>query len=149
MNQNTCGCSCGSGCGVKPTDTKSKKNLTITWQRLISEGNTCPRCGSTEDELNKAVLLLKEKLSPLGIGVTLEKNELSLEEFKKDPQKSNRILLNGQLLEDVIGAKTGQSQCCDVCGDEQCRTVDTKGQSFETVPVELVVEAGLRVISEK
>lgn len=146
MNQNTCGCSCGGGCGVKSTNIKTDKKLTITWQRLISEGNTCPRCGSTEDELNKAVLLLREKLSPLGIEVTLEKKELNPEEFKEDPKKSNQILFNDQLLEDVIGAKTGQSQCCDVCGDEQCRTVETGGESLETIPTELIVKAGLKAV---
>jgi len=121
----------------------SKKNLVITWQRLISEGNTCPRCGFTEDELDKAALQLKEKLNPLGIDVILEKNELTLEEFKKDPIQSNSILFNGKPLEDLVGAETGQSQCCDVCGDNECRTVKIKEELHETIPADIIVKAGL------
>src|SRR4030042_2038743 len=115
---------------------KPKKNLVITWQRLISEGNTCPRCGSTENELDKAVLQLKEKLNPLGIEVVLKKTELALEEFNKDPTQSNRILFNGKSLEGLIGAEIGHSQCCDVCGDKKCRTVKIKEESHETIPAD-------------
>lgn len=136
-------CSCDGKCR---TDLINKKNLTIVWQRLIIDENTCPRCGSTEEELNKAVLQLKEKLNLLGVDVSLEKIELTLEEFKKDPQKSNRILLNGHLLEDVISAKTGKSQCCNECGDEKCRTIEYGDKSFEIIPAELIVKAGLRVL---
>ncbi|MBC7131250.1 DUF2703 domain-containing protein, partial [Candidatus Bathyarchaeota archaeon] len=27
--------------------------LRIKWQRLVSDGQTCPRCGSTEEELER------------------------------------------------------------------------------------------------
>lgn len=127
---------------------KPKKNLVITWQRLISEGNTCPRCGSTENELDKAVLQLKEKLNPLGIEVVLEKTELTLKEFNKDPIQSNRILFNGKLLEDLIDAETGQSQCCDVCGDKECRIIKIKEESHETIPADIIVKAGLVAASK-
>ena len=121
MNQvNKCNCQCGCGSESQKINNTAKKTLIISWQRLIGGGSTCPRCGSTEDELNNAVQQLKEKLASLEINVILEKKELSIEEFKKKPVESNRILFNGRSLEDVIGAKTGQSQCCDVCGDEEC-----------------------------
>jgi len=140
MNEsNRCGCRCGD-CG---SEKDNEKILTISWQRLVSDGGTCPRCGSTEDELDKAILKLKSALSPLGIKVELQKSELSLEEFKKNPVKSNTILFNGISLEDLIEAKTGQSQCCDVCGDEECRTVEVGGESYETIPAELIIKAGL------
>ncbi|GBD38490.1 hypothetical protein HRbin37_00740 [bacterium HR37] len=67
---------------------RKKKILKIKWQRLVPEGETCPRCGSTEKELDKAILILKKSLAPLGIEVELEKEELSLSEFKKDPLRS-------------------------------------------------------------
>lgn len=125
---------------------KSKKVLTITWQRLISEGNTCPRCGSTEDELDKAVLELKEKLKPSGVKVILKKSELTLEEFKKNPLESNRILLNGKTLESLVSAKTGQSMCCNVCGDNQCRTIELNGESHEVITTDIIVKAGLKTV---
>jgi hypothetical protein len=63
----------------------------------------------TESDLNDAVQQLKEKLASLEIDVILEKKELSFEEFKKDLVESNLILFNRRSLEDIIGAKTGQS----------------------------------------
>lgn len=149
MNQtNKCNCKCGCETESEKMEGNTKKILIITWQRLISEGNTCPRCESTEDELNKAILRLKGKLNPLGIEVILKKKELTLEKFKNNPVESNRILLNGRLLEDVINAKTGRSQCCDVCGDEKCRTVEIKEKSYETVPVKMIVKAALKVAAD-
>jgi len=131
-------CSCQCNC-----EKNSKKILTIIWQRLVSKGDTCPRCGSTEIELKKAITKLKEK----GIKVIFKKIKLTLKEFKKDSIQSNRILLNGKLLEDLINAKTGQSPCCDVCGDKECRTIKIKGRSYEVVKADLIVKAGLKVVS--
>lgn len=143
MNKITqCGC---QSCGCN-SELESKKSLVISWQRLISDGSTCPRCGTTENELDKAVLQLKEKLRPLGINVTLKKEELTLEEFKQNPLKSNRITFNDKSLEELLDAKTGHSKCCDVCGDEECRTIEAGGTNYETIPAELIVEAGLKAL---
>jgi len=149
MNQ-TKKCDYQYGCGENPEEinNQNKNILVITWQRLISEGSTCPRCGSTEDELNKAILQLKEKLDLQGIEVIIEKIEMTIEEFKKNSIESNRILFNGRSLEDVIGAKTGHSKCCDVCGDEECRTVEIKEKTYETIPAKMIVKAGLKAVSE-
>jgi len=127
---------------------KSKKVLTITWQRLVSDGNTCSRCGSTENELDKAVLKLKNILKPKGVEVNLIKSELTLEEFNKNPLESNRILLNDISLESLMSAKTGQSQCCDVCGDNKCRTLELDGESHEVITADIIVEAGIKVINK-
>jgi len=143
---NKCSCQCGCN-NIKPKEIQnnSEKSLVITWQRLVSEGSTCPRCGSTENEVDNAVLELKKRLNPSGIEVIFKKIELTIEEFKKNPLSSNSILFNGQLLEDVIGAKAGQSQCCDVCGDEECRTVEVQDKSYEMIPADMIIEAGLKV----
>jgi hypothetical protein len=63
------------------------KTLKIQWQRLLIDDETCPRCGVTEQEIDKAYMSLKQSLSPLGIMVVLEKKALDLAVFKK-------ILLN-------------------------------------------------------
>ena len=120
-----------------------RKKLIISWQRLISGGSTFPRCGSTEKELGKAVPILRKALKPLGIAVSLEKSELTLDEFKKNPIQSNRILFNSKTLEELISARTGQSQCCDECGNEECRTIEADGSSLEVIPTDLIVKAGL------
>jgi hypothetical protein len=119
------------------------KKLSIKWQRLLSDGQTCPRCGATEEEVEKATAALKQSLAPLGIDVVLGKKELSVEEFNQDTLQSNMIWLDGRLLEEWLGATTGQSECCDVCGPNDCRTVEVQGTVYETVTADLIVKAGL------
>lgn len=127
---------------------ENMKGLKIKWQRLVSDKQTCQRCGSTEKELEKAVSTLQQCLIPVGIKVSLEKKELSIKEFKKDPLRSNQIWLNDRLLEDWIGGKVGQSQCRDVCGPSECRTVGAGGEVYEVIPADLVIKAGLLAASQ-
>ena len=124
------------------------KILKIDWQRLVADGQTCPRCGATGKEVEKASHSLEQSLAPLGIKVVLEKHELSSGAFQKDPSKSNRLLLNGLPLEEWLGLKVGQSPCCEVCGDKECRTLESGGQVYETIPAELIIQAGLRAASK-
>jgi len=123
------------------------KTLTIRWQRLVSEGETCPRCGATEKEMDKALQTLGQSLNPLGIKVALEKQELKPDEFQKDPLQSNRIWVEGRSLEEWLGLKVGQTPCCKTCGDAECRTVEAAGQVYESIPAELIVKAGLLAAS--
>lgn len=124
------------------------KTLKIEWLRLVSEGETCPRCGATEEELEKAISALRKSLNPLEIEVVLEKGKLSIAEFKGDPLRSNQIRLNGRLLEDCIGGKVSMSPCCDVCGPSECRTIGVGGNVYEAIPAVLVIKAGLLAASE-
>jgi hypothetical protein len=130
-----------NGCG------DNSKILNITWDRLVADGETCPRCGSTEEELDKAVSQLKKILIPLGIEVVLKKSTITLEEFKANPIKSNRILFNDVALENLVSAKTGRSQCCDVCGDKKCRTIEIKGKTHEVITADIIIKAGLKAVS--
>ncbi|UCE62966.1 MAG: DUF2703 domain-containing protein [Nitrospirota bacterium] len=127
---------------------ESRKTLVVKWQRLLSDGQTCGRCQGTEVEVNKALVALKPALSPLGIDVILKKTELSVAEFQKDTLQSNMIWLNGRLLEEWLEGKTGQSQCGDVCGLHDCRTVGLEEEVYETIPSELIVKAGLLAASQ-
>ena len=138
-----CGCS-PSG----PVEKESRHVLMIKWQRLTSGGETCPRCGSTEEELGKAVSALMKSLAPLGIEVILEKEELTAAEFKKDPLQSNRIWINNRLLEYWIEGSVGHSPCCDVCGPDECRTIEVEGQTYETIPAGIIIKAGLYAASQ-
>lgn len=117
--------------------------LKIKWQRLLINGKTCPRCKLTEEELEKAISILKQYLNPLGIEIIIEKNELSVEEFKKNSLQSNQIWVNDVPLEDWISGKVGQSTCCDVCGPLECRIIKVGKKVYETIPAELIVKAGL------
>lgn len=127
---------------------KKEKTLEILWQRLLVDGATCPRCSSTEKEIEEAFSKLKDSFSYLGINVILVKKELSLSEFKKEPLKSNQIWINNKLLEEYLEAKTGKSKCCDVCGPNDCRTVEIEGEIFESIPAELIIKAALLAAAE-
>ncbi len=124
------------------------KTLVIEWQRLLDEQKeTCPRCGSTEQEVDKAVLELNQLLAPSDIVVILTKKSIDPETFKKDALQSNKIVIAGKTLEDWLGATTGQSKCCETCGDAECRTVEYAGDTHEAIPAELIVRAGLTAAS--
>jgi len=118
--------------------------LQIRWQRLLDEkGQTCDRCGTTEIMVEEAVNKLKGSLKGLGIDVVLEKSAISSSEFTKDTLQSNRIWVAEKPIEEWLSATTGQSKCCTVCGESDCRTVTVDGKTYEAIPSELIVKAGL------
>lgn len=125
------------------------KELTITWQRLVdATGSTCPRCAGTQEEIQQAVDRLRAALEPLGVRPVLDMREIDPAAFLQQPDQSNRIWIGGRPLEDWLGARSGSSQCCDACGDEECRTLEINGTSHEVVPEALLVRAGLIAASQ-
>jgi len=123
--------------------------LIIEWQRLLDEHkSTCPRCGSTEHEVEKAAASLDRDLRLFGIKVRLVKKAIRPEDFKKDVLQSNKIMIAGKTMEEWLGAETGQSPCCEVCGDAECRTVEYGDQTHEAVPADLIVRAGRLAASQ-
>jgi hypothetical protein len=124
------------------------KTLKIKWQRLLIDDQTCQRCGATEAEIEKAFKSLKQSLNPMGIEVVLEKSAIKHADFVKNPSKSNLILIDGRPLEDWLEALTGQSPCCGPCGDAECRTMETQGKIYETIPAELIIKAGLKAAGQ-
>jgi anti-sigma factor RsiW len=124
------------------------KSLTIKWQRLVHEGETCPRCEGTGEEVKKAVDILTARLSPYGIGVRLETAALDMVAWQADPDQSNRIWIAGRPIEDRLQGQVGHSACCGVCGEEDCRTLELEGQTYETIPAALIVQAGILAVSQ-
>jgi len=140
-------CGCASS-GSRISEGKDVKTLTIRWQRLVDEeGQTCERCGSTEKEVRKALASLTESLGVLRINVILEKQALSPEMCEKDISQSNRIWVGERPLEEWVDAQVGKSPCGFVCADlgeaVECRTVTMGGKTYETIPAELIIKAGL------
>lgn len=118
--------------------------LHVRWQRLVDEkGQTCARCGATEQAAAEGVKKLGRCLKPLGVKVVLEKTALSVAEFTKDPLQSNRIWIGEKPIEEWLRAEVGKSQCCGACGDSECRTLTVDGKTYEAVSAELIVRAGL------
>ena len=126
--------------------------LGIEWQRLLDEdGKTCDRCGGTEEQLRRAVETLQSALQPLGIKVTLEKKSLG-PECVKNIMESNQILIAGRPLEEWVGAKVGASACGSCCAKlgetVECRTTSVDGKTYEVIPAQLIVKAGLKAAAE-
>lgn len=120
------------------------KTLPIVWQRLVSpQGSTCPRCQGTGDEVLQAIERLKAALEPMGVTPALETLPLSEAQFLADPSASNRIVIGGQTIEYWLGGQTGSSRCCKECGDQDCRTLEVGGTSYEVIPQEMLIRAGL------
>jgi len=125
------------------------KTLTIRWKRLVNEnGQTCKRCGATGETVQSAANKLKKALAELGIEVILETENLDFPMFSKDPLQSNRIWVGEKPLEKWLGATVGQSPCCDVCANSECRTISIENTIFEEVPEKLIVRAGLLAAAE-
>jgi len=125
------------------------KTLTIRWQRLLNENDqTCPRCGETGETIKTAFEKLKKTLAELNIEVELNQEALDFSTFTKDPLQSNCIWINGKLVEEWVGGTTGKSKCCDACGDSECRTISIGKNTFESIPENLIIKAGLLAAAE-
>lgn len=129
------------------------KILRIKWQRLVyDEDKTCERCGATGREVHSAVEKLKTALKPLGIEVVLEEKALAAAECAKDVSQSNRIWIGERPLEEWLAAQVGKSPCSVCCEeikeDVECRTVEIAGKTYEAIPVDLIVQAGLLAAAE-
>lgn len=125
------------------------KTLHILWQRLVTpEGETCERCGGTQDAIVQAVPKLREALRPLGIEPVLETREIKPEDFKGRPSESNRIWITGRSIEEWLNASVGKSTCCSACEGEECRTLEIGQETYETIPEQLILQAALLAASQ-
>lgn len=124
------------------------KTLAMTWQRLVTNGETCPRCDGTHQQMQHAFDKLKEALRPLGIQPTLEVKAIDDASFRSNPAESNRIWIAGKPMEEWLGASVGSSQCCSVCGTSVCRTMAVGSTTFETIPEALIIKAGLMAAAD-
>jgi hypothetical protein len=125
------------------------KTLPILWQRLVTpEGETCVRCGGTQDAIVQAMPKLQEALRPLGMKPVLETREIDPADFKGMPSESNRIWIAGRSIEDWLNASVGKSTCCAACGGADCRTLEIGNETFETIPEQLILKAALLAASQ-
>jgi hypothetical protein len=125
------------------------QTLTIRWQRLVDASDeTCPRCATTEEEVQRALGHLKRSLAPVGIDVRLETERIDEAAFRKAPLESNRIWVGERPLEEWLGARTASSPCCDACAGAECRTVSVGAETYEAIPAALIVRAGFVAAGE-
>jgi len=120
------------------------RELNIRWQRLVDATNqTCDRCGATGAAVVRAVEMLTRGFKELDVEVILKMEALDSATFAQAPLESNRIWIGGFLPEWWLSASSGKSQCCSACGDAECRTLTVDGKTYEAIPVELIIKAGL------
>jgi AhpD family alkylhydroperoxidase len=77
----------------------------------------------------------------------LEVRALDQAAFSEQPSESNRIWIAGRPLESWVDGQSGSSRCCDECGDNDCRTLEVDGRSYEVIPSGLLIRAGLAAAS--
>jgi len=131
-------------------DESKLKTITIEWQRLVdSNGQTCNRCSCTGDATEAAFGKLKRCLAEAGIEVVLNKRSIDQTAFFADPLQSNQIMIDGRTVEAWLGATTGHSPCCGPCGDSECRTITVDDKTYEAIPEDLILRAGLLAAAEK
>lgn len=94
------------------------------------------------------MLKLAVALGPLGIEPVLETQEIDEAAFKSRTSESNRVWIAGKPIEEWLGADVGMSRCCSVCGDSDCRTLEVGGRTYEKIPEEQFVKAGLMAASQ-
>ena len=120
------------------------RELVISWQRLVDDGGaTCPRCRATGTHVRAAALLLQARLLPRAFRISVRATALSRSEFSSDPLSSNLVSIDDTPIESLLDGGVGKSPCCSACGDSDCRTVSVLGRTYETIPVALIVRAGL------
>lgn len=123
------------------------KPMQILWKRLVKGGETCPRCRDTGREL-EAAAKLAAALRPLGVEPVLETLAIEEDAWKANPPESNRVWIAGKPIEEWLGANVGMSRYCSVCSDSDCRTLEVGGRTYEVIPEELFIKAGLMAASQ-
>ncbi|MBI9112754.1 DUF2703 domain-containing protein [Maridesulfovibrio ferrireducens] len=124
--------------------------MVIKWQRLVNDaGETCERCSCTGEATEAAFDKLRLGLREIGIKVQLETISIDQNNFFANPIDSNRILIDDISLEEWLDGIIGSSKCCGPCGDSECRTLIVAGQSYEAIPEQLIIRAGLLAAAAK
>lgn len=119
------------------------KTLEIEWRHLDIDGNTCIRCSDTVEALDKVVAELAEECRPCGWDIKFRETKLT----EKEISESNIILLNGIPIEKILPNSVAGESHCQSCGELTansstcCRTIESDGKSYESIPSYLIRQA--------
>jgi hypothetical protein len=124
---------------------RNHRVLVLQWQKPTSEVClACQKCGVSEKEIEKACVELQKQLAPKGIEVKLGAEKTG------DPQTPTA---GGMYICDVpLEVWLSGESLTDPCENAQKRgnpevmrrTFWSDGQSYEIVPADLIVKAGMR-----
>ncbi len=123
------------------------KNLTIEWKHYDKQGKTCIRCTDTGKSLRQLFTEIGDLPELKDVKISFIETKLS----ENQMSESNSLLLNGVPIEDLIGA-TISHNACDSCSDLAdsdcyCRAVTVENITYESIPVELIKKAVLKVLN--
>lgn len=117
------------------------KNITIEWLHYDKEGETCTRCNNTGANIKNVIKQFQTDSSFKNIKIKYLETKLDADEMPN----SNTILINGQKLEDILGASVSDNFChscsCLAGRGSNCRTIVRGGDIYEAIPEELIKEA--------
>jgi len=121
------------------------RTLVIHWRHAVCQNeNPCERCINTPLEIQQAYENLKESLAGLGIVVTFEE--------KKIKEHDDHIYINDRDITDLLEGetiKTACMNCLDDKGDPRtCNSLKLGDNTYEVIPAELIIKAGLVAASE-
>ena len=115
--------------------------VTVEVERLVVEGETCERCGSTWEAALEAADMVAAEVA--GIGLSVDVNEVPLSPDRISD--SNRVLVNGRSVEEWLDGSAAMTECAS-CGDLLgesvcCRSYEIDGVTSDSLPVEDIARA--------
>ncbi len=140
---------CGSDCNCDEELKKSDEKIIIDF--LYLDLDECTRCQGTDQNLEGAVLEVKNVLKSAGKAVEVNKVNIISEELAKKYHflSSPTIRVNGVDIQEEVTEDNCES-CGDLCGDEiDCRTWNFKGNTYTEPPKSLIVEGILSKVYGK
>ena len=124
------------------------KTHTIEWKHLDQNGRTCDRCHDTGANLRSVVRKLNTSLRSRRVRFRLKETRLKPSRLAE----SNSIIIDGRPLETLLPATRVTTTECGSCGEllgqpTDCRALTQNGQTYDTIPAELIHDA-LRKVAE-
>lgn len=117
------------------------KKLKIEWKHYDKEGETCTRCNSTGDNIQKSIKAILDDSDFSDTKITFKETKLEANEMSE----SNSVLIDGQKIEDLLNATASENYChscsCLSGTGTNCRTVKYDGNIYEELSTEMIVDA--------
>lgn len=129
---------------------KESKKLVVDF--LYLNLMLCERCKATDNVLDEALVELKEDLRNVK-ELTIRKIKIETEDEAKNYNliKSPTIRINGKDIEEILTGtldiKDNYCQTCAAsCGNSRCRTFKYKGETYDAIPKEMIIEAIRKIL---